>query len=156
VAVLIEDANQSDRAAIMQLVSECGLPIDGLADHLGNASVARLGDRVVGCAALEMYSDGALLRSVAVAAEHRGIGIGEQLARSALRAAHRAGANDVYLLTTTAERYFARFGFNQIDRTQVPSSVKVSVEFQSACPASAIVMHKALAGEAQGTAQTET
>jgi amino-acid N-acetyltransferase len=50
----------------------------------------------------------------------------------------------VFLLTTTAERFFPKFGFEQIDREQVPASVQQSVEFQSACPASAIVMRKLL------------
>jgi amino-acid N-acetyltransferase len=47
-------------------------------------------------------------------------------------------------LTTTAERFFPKFGFEPIDREQVPPSVRESVEFQSACPASAIVMRKRL------------
>ena len=38
----------------------------------------------------------------------------------------------------------ARFGFEQIDRAQVPPSLRESEEFQSACPASAIVMRKQL------------
>jgi amino-acid N-acetyltransferase len=51
----------------------------------------------------------------------------------------------VFLLTTTAERFFPRFGFEEIARDEVPASVQASVEFQSACPASAIVMRKRLA-----------
>jgi amino-acid N-acetyltransferase len=51
----------------------------------------------------------------------------------------------VFLLTTTAERFFPKFGFEQIARDEVPASVKASVEFRSACCASAIVMRKQLA-----------
>ena len=54
----------------------------------------------------------------------------------------------VYLLTTTAERFFPRFGFEQITRADVPATVQESVEFKSACPASAIVMRKHLRGPA--------
>ena len=50
----------------------------------------------------------------------------------------------VFLLTTTAERFFPKFGFEQIARDDVPPSVQASVEFRSACPASAIVMRKRL------------
>jgi amino-acid N-acetyltransferase len=53
-------------------------------------------------------------------------------------------ANIVFLLTTAAERFFPKFGFEPVDREQVPPSVGASVEFQSACPASAIVMRKQL------------
>jgi amino-acid N-acetyltransferase len=51
----------------------------------------------------------------------------------------------VFLLTTTAEGFFPRFGFEAVRHADVPASVQASVEFQSACPASAIVMRKRLA-----------
>ena len=41
--------------------------------------------------------------------------------------------------------FFPKFGFEQIARADVPASVQASVEFQSACPASAVVMRKRLA-----------
>jgi amino-acid N-acetyltransferase len=50
----------------------------------------------------------------------------------------------MYLLTTTAERYFPKFGFERIERRDVPETVQASVEFTSACPASAVVMRKSL------------
>jgi amino-acid N-acetyltransferase len=50
----------------------------------------------------------------------------------------------VYLLTTTAESYFPKFGFVQTTREVVPTAVQQSVEFRSACPASAVVMRKTL------------
>lgn len=50
----------------------------------------------------------------------------------------------VYLLTTTADRYFPRFGFERIARADVPASVQTSIEFTSACPTSATVMRKQL------------
>jgi amino-acid N-acetyltransferase len=50
----------------------------------------------------------------------------------------------IYLLTTTAERYFPKFGFERIARTDVPATVQTSIEFTSACPASAAVMRKLL------------
>lgn len=142
VEVLIEPAGPSDHAAILRLVAECGLPLDGLAEHLDTAIVARVGTRVVGCAAREVYPDGVLLRSVAVAPGHRGSGIGHRLAESALGEADHVGASAVYLLTTTAEQFFARFGFRRVARADVPAGVSRSVEFQSACPASATVMRR--------------
>jgi amino-acid N-acetyltransferase len=55
------------------------------------------------------------------------------------------GAETVFLLTTTAEKFFPKFGFEAITRADVPASVQTSVEFRSACPASAVVMRKRLA-----------
>jgi N-acetylglutamate synthase-like GNAT family acetyltransferase len=66
------------------------------------------------------------------------------LTERALQEAEVAGARDVYLLTTTAEQYFPPVGFACIVRDAVPDAVTASVEFRSACPASAVVMHRAL------------
>jgi amino-acid N-acetyltransferase len=97
---------------------------------------------VVGAAGMERYGDAGLLRSVAVAPEWRRSGIGRALADHVLDEGRTAGVDDVYLLTTTAEHYFPRLGFACIDRAGVPAAVRGSVEFTSACPASAVVMHK--------------
>ena len=98
----------------------------------------------MGTAALEMYEDGALLRSVAVVPDIQRTGIGHQLTEAALALAHELGAPAVYLLTTTAEHFFPRFGFERIARTNVPAGVQRSFEFTTACCASAVVMRKNL------------
>jgi amino-acid N-acetyltransferase len=61
--------------------------------------------------------------------------------------ARERGVREMYLLTTTAERWFPRFGFTRIAREQVPDAVRGSVEFREACPAFAAVM-RALIGPA--------
>ena len=142
--VSIEPARADDGPAILQLLSATTLPVDGLLDHLDTAVVARAGGHVVGCAALEIYKDGALLRSVAVDAAARGQGIGARVTSAALDLARARGVRVVYLLTTTAEGFFPRFAFEPIDRQHVPAGVQTSVEFQSACPSTAIVMRKTL------------
>jgi amino-acid N-acetyltransferase len=88
--VNIASATGDDGPMILQLLSKSGLPVDGLLDHLNTALVARDGGRIVGCAALEVYADGALLRSVAVDAAAVGLGIGTQLTTSALNLATNA------------------------------------------------------------------
>ena len=140
--VSIERARAEDGPSILQLLSAAQLPVDGLLDHLDTAVVARADGRVVGCAALEIYADGALLRSVVVDDGVHGQGIGTRLTTAALDLASVLGMPAVYLLTTTAEAFFPRFGFVQIPRSDVPASVQVSVEFRSACPSTAIVMKK--------------
>ncbi len=87
---------------------------------------------------------GALLRSVAVDEGERGGGLGRLLTERAIGEADARELAAVYLLTTTAEEYFTRFGFAVVAREQVPDSLRASVEFQSACPASATVMRKIL------------
>ena len=147
--VQIERASDADGPSILQLLRDAGLPIDGLIEHLNAAFVARDGTAIVGCSALEMYADGALLRSVAVARAARGRGVGQRLTEAAVTSARSAGMPAVYLLTTSAESYFPKFGFVPISREQVPASVMQSIEFRSACPAGATVMRKMLNDSAE-------
>ena len=142
--VTIERATPEDGEAILELLRASALPDAGLLDHLATTLVARSPDRVVGIAALEVYDAGALLRSVAVDTTLRGHGVGRRLVAAALDLAGTLRVPAVYLLTTTAESYFPRFAFSPVSRGDVPRGLLQSAEFQSACPASAIVMMKAL------------
>jgi amino-acid N-acetyltransferase len=141
---MIESATPHDLPQIHALLEQLRLPLAGVDEHVSTMLVARDAERIIGTAALEMYADGALLRSVAVEPRQQGKRLGHQLTDAALQLAATRGAHAVFLLTTTAERFFPRFGFEPITRDQVPASVRASVEFQSACPASAIVMRKQL------------
>jgi amino-acid N-acetyltransferase len=140
---MIESATERDLPEIRALLERLHLPLAGVDEHL-RTLVAREGGQIVGTAALELYVDGALLRSVAVEPHLQGRQLGHRLTDAALRLAAAQGVDNVFLFTTTAETFFPKFGFERIDREQVPPSVRQSVEFQSACPASAIVMRKHL------------
>jgi amino-acid N-acetyltransferase len=143
-SIAIGPATPADLQAILDLLERCELPTVGLADHLADTLVARMADRVVGSVALEVYADGALLRSVAVDQSVRGTGIGVRLTEAALKRARNRGIAAVYLLTTTAQHFFPRFGFEEIARDDVPLTIHASAEFESACPATATVMRKRL------------
>ena len=82
----------------------------------------------------------ALLRSTAVDPEWRGTGLGRRLVEHVIAEAESRGTKALYLLTTTAERYFPSFGFVKTKREVVPDEVQQSVEFREACPATATVM----------------
>ena len=140
----IESARPADLDEVSRLLEENRLPLAGFRAHLANTLVAREDGRIVGSAALEVYADGVLLRSVAVRPERRGQQLGHELTHAAIQRARALGANAVYLLTTTAERFFPRFGFEVIARADVPAGVQTSVEFTSACPSTATVMRKTL------------
>jgi amino-acid N-acetyltransferase len=138
--VSIGPASREELPRIVELLDDGGLPPDGLEDHLPTILVARLHGRVVGSAALELYGTAALLRSVVVRRDLRGTGLGSRLTEAALRLSREFGVAEAYLLTETADLFFPRFGFRNIPRSRVPSSVRSSVEFTSACPASARAM----------------
>ena len=142
--VQIRRANSEDLDAVLSLLRARGLLLYGLRDHLLTTLVVSQDNLVVGSAALEMYANGALLRSVAVVESMQGHGLGRRLTEAALQLAVELGAPAVFLLTNTAGDYFAKLGFARIERATVPDDVKGSVEFTAACCEGAGVMRKLL------------
>jgi N-acetylglutamate synthase-like GNAT family acetyltransferase len=144
----LRPATPADLPAVERLLTAAHLPLDGVAGALGAFTVAETGDgesrALVGVAGLEVCCDNALLRSVAVAPEWQGRGLGRLLVERVVAEAEAQGLNALYLLTTTAERYFPSFGFERVERGAVPADVRGTAEFRDACPASAVVMERRL------------
>lgn len=138
--VTLRPATSGDLAAVERLLVASGLPTDGVAEALCNFIVAESGERIVGVVGLEMCCEHGLLRSTAVASDWQGRGLGRQLVERIIAEAESRGVDALYLLTTTAERYFPSFGFVRTTRESVPEPVRETTEFTSACPASATVM----------------
>ncbi len=137
-----------DFAGVVRLLEEAGLPTAGVEPSLPNYLVAEEDGNVVGAIGLEVYGDSALLRSAVVEGRRRGSGVGGTLVASLLELADARGVREIYLLTTTAEHFFPRFGFARVDRDDVAPAVQASEEFRGACPDSAIAMRRATgAGE---------
>ncbi|MBK8248572.1 MAG: GNAT family N-acetyltransferase [Gemmatimonadetes bacterium] len=142
-ALTIRPAIAEDRAHVVRLLRGAGLPEDGLDEQFGPAyAVAVANGAIVGAEGMERYDTAGLLRSAVVAPDWRGKGIGEALTRDRLAWAASNGIREVWLLTTTAEAWFPRFGFQRADRAEAPASVQASREFAEACPASAIAMRR--------------
>ena len=145
-------ATADDTAAIHQLLTDAGLPVAGVADLLATnadgfiVAVAPDNDReLVAVAGLEICCSNALLRSVAVRADWQRHGLGHELVQRVVSEAETRGIDALYLLTMTAEHYFPRFGFERVNREDVPPEIAETLEFKSACPASAIAMSRTLA-----------
>jgi amino-acid N-acetyltransferase len=138
--VAIGPARPEDLPALVALLRAAELPPDDLESHLSTVLVARQGAQIVGSAALELYGESALLRSVAVDGTMRGRGLGVDLTRAALELARANRVTRVYLLTETAEGFFPRFGFREVARSEIPSAVTGSVEFTTVCPETAPAM----------------
>jgi amino-acid N-acetyltransferase len=137
----LEFANPGDEVQIKRLLTECELPGEDITPaHLQHFLVMRDGPHLAGVIGLEVFGPVTLLRSLAVPARWRGRGIASQLAQKAEEHAWSRGVEAVYLLTTTAEGFFARRGYDKVDRDAVPGAIKETVEFQSLCPASAVCM----------------
>ncbi len=138
----IRAATPGDLGAIEALLIASGLPTDGVAGALGNFLVAEQGGSIVAVVGVETCGEYGLLRSTAVAPEWRGRGLGRKLVERAIAESESKGQRALYLLTTTAERYFPTFGFTLTTRDRVPGVVRDTAEFKGACPGSAKVMRR--------------
>ena len=144
-------ATAADLPAIERLLVASGLPTAGVAEMIekdpSQFVVASLPDdsqQLVAVGGLEVCSDHALLRSVAVRDDWRKHGLGHELVKRIVSDAESRGIRALYLLTLTAEHYFPRFGFERVNRADVPQDIAATEEFRSACPASAVAMTRSL------------
>ena len=143
-SIRVRAATPNDVYTIVSLVRARELPSDGLADlvraHPQHVLLAELSGIVVGVGALDVQGSSALLRSVAVASDLSTLGVGSRLVTDLLTLARANSLTAVYLLTTTAEAWFPRFGFQVVERAHVPTEIANTIEFTKACPSSATVM----------------
>jgi amino-acid N-acetyltransferase len=138
--IVISGATPADLPVIRQFLIDNKLPVSGIDDHWKTFIVARDGEAIVGCGGSEAYKFAALIRSVAVADSHRSRGIGRSIVRQLLDRLASRGIREFYLLTTTAQPYFAKRGFKPIDRDEIHPQLLASTELQGACPESAVCM----------------
>jgi amino-acid N-acetyltransferase len=138
----IRQATSNDLGAVESLLSASNLPLDGVKENFSTFVVAEDQGAIAGAIGLEKFGPVALLRSAVVSPEYRGSGVGSRLVEKVLERAEEEGIEELFLLTTTAENYFPRFGFTRTARSAVPAEMKASAEFQGACPDLAAVMKR--------------
>lgn len=120
-------------------LSLSGLPTEDIAEP-GRAFFGAVGpgDTTVGYSGIEQCGRDTLLRSVVVLPDHRGKSLGKMIVVETLRAVPVAG--NVYLATTTAAPFFAKLGFQVVDRAEVPPAILSTRQLSGICPASATIM----------------
>lgn len=132
-------------AAVKEILASVQLPTADIAPaHMENFLGAWLGKNLVGVVGVEPYGRESLLRSLAVLPANRGSGVGAKLLLHAEQRAYRHGTRALFLLTTTAAPYFGRHGYALVARELAPEAIRLTKEFTSLCPSSAVVMAKIL------------
>jgi len=92
-------------------------------ENLQTFIVAELDGEVVGCCCLNViWADLAEIKSLAVAAEHKGKGIGTSLVNTALKQAGELGLPKVFALTLEPD-FFKKMEFGNIPKKQLPMKV---------------------------------
>lgn len=125
-----------------RLLEAAELPTDILTSGRGMLWLAREG-AATAVGGFEFYGEDALLRSVAVDADHRRMGVGSQVTDALLAIAAQRGVRRVWLLTETAERFFAGKGFTRMERSAIQNAALLhSPEFTHVCATTAVCMMK--------------
>lgn len=137
----------SDEQSVRTLLDESALlhsdlTLLKLAHFLMARSTSERG--LIGVVGIECFGEVGLLRSLAVANSHRGKQLGKMLVANAERYAQQQGIKRLYLLTTTANDYFAKLGYVTVERNAVPVAIKETAQFRELCPDAATCMMKGL------------
>ena len=135
-------AGPGDISAIISLLKRSDLPYENVDMAGRDFLVAVEKGKVVGVVGLEALGDLGLLRSLAVEASRRNEGLGKALLEKMIAHARQRGVKDLYLLTTTADKFFAKQSFEKTDRAAAPVELRGTYEFMSICPVSAVCMKK--------------
>lgn len=143
--VEIIPARVEHRPALCVLLQQAGLPAEDLPETLTHFLLAiDSAAQVIGSAGWELYGAAGLLRSFAVAPEHRSTGLGQRLYEAAIAHAASQGVQEAWLITTSAADYFAKRGFERVARDEAPDQIQNTAQFSGLCPASATLMKRSL------------
>jgi amino-acid N-acetyltransferase len=130
---------------VKSLLASANLPTADLTEnHCRHFFYTGPKDAPTGLVGLELLGDVALLRSLVVTPGDRNAGAGSALVQHAETYARGRGVRSVYLLTTTAESFFAKRGYARAAREAAPAAIKATPEFAGLCPASSAFMSKLL------------
>ncbi len=119
---------------------EAGLPADDIAATGVQPFRFERNLKPVGYGALEVYGRDVLLRSIVVATDARGEGVGRAITEWLLAYSGALGAGRAFLFTTNARAYFEGIGLEVVDRSTAPQSILTTRQAIGLCPASAVLL----------------
>ena len=140
----LRDSRSDDDPQLRAFLEASGLPVADVETGRQEYLLAREGERIVGSVGLEVVGEDALVRSLAVAPDRRGLGLGKRLLEAAIQRARIRNIKTLYALTITAEAFAAAQGFVRISRAEVPEAIASLPQFRALCPATAACMRLTL------------
>lgn len=100
--------------------------------------------QLLGTVGLDIFGHEGLLRSLCVDNGVRKAGYGQLLVNYVEAEAQQKGVQVLYLLTTTADAFFANRGYQAVERDRVPQSIQQTPQFSTICSKTAAIMKKEL------------
>ncbi|MCX6155349.1 MAG: GNAT family N-acetyltransferase [Candidatus Kapabacteria bacterium] len=138
-------AHQSEAGMIKNFLSVNNMHINDIDENIGNFILAEIDNKLIGTIGLEVYGDYGLVRSLAVDEQFRNNGIARELYFKILALSLQHGIKQLYLFTLSAEIFFAKLGFEKVDRNSVPF---VMDKYLDLCHETATCMSKFIFNEA--------
>ncbi len=138
--IKFSQATVNDLPLLSELLQANSLPDDDLIVIFGCLTLARLNSELIGFGGLEQTGRFGLLRSLVTSEEFRGCGYGRAIVAHLIEQGREKHIESIYLLTFSAESFFARLGFAVVDRSVAPESIHNTSEFKFLCPDSAVCM----------------
>ncbi|MHC5063304.1 MAG: N-acetyltransferase [Planctomycetota bacterium] len=129
-SVELRKATVLDASDILDLVNRLALeqimlprsPASVL-ENIRDFLVVEIDGKFAGCGALHVcWSDMAEIRSIAVAPEHQGLGLGRKMAEEMIREAEQLGLPRVFAFTYVPD-FFHRMGFEVVEHASLPHKV---------------------------------
>lgn len=143
--IAITPFDPKDEIALGILLQSAELSTEDITpEMLEHFLVAHAGKTLAGAVGLEVLGEVGLLRSVAVDEPHRGTGLGTRLVEAMEEHARGEGLQQLYLLTTTAESFFAGLGYRTIPRGEAPEALTKTAQYAELCPSSSTLMVKSI------------
>ena len=139
--IKIAPLRRADLAQLEVLLQASHLPTEDCAEQAQHYCASYAGDELIAAGAIEPVAQYGLLRSVVVRNDYRGRGLARRIIAPLLDQARNEGRLVIYLLTETAEAFFADLGFLLMVRADVPKVISLTRQFASLCPDSARCMY---------------
>ena len=140
----IDKLEKKDITYARDLLKKFGLPNSDIENEFLNLFSINQADQVIGIVGFEQYGKHGLLRSFVIEKDRQSKGLGAQALDVIEALANQQGIEQFYLLTTTADKFFARNDYTVFDRQAIPEAIGKTTEFNSLCPDSAVCMRKIL------------
>jgi amino-acid N-acetyltransferase len=125
----------------LKLLENNQLPTSDIGDNVELYTVYDH-QNLIGTIGLEAFKSEGLLRSVCLDFEVQNKGYGSQMLAIFEEKIREKGIQNLYLLTTTAQKFFQKNNYQTISREDVSEAIRQTAEFKGVCPSSAIVMKK--------------
>ena len=134
----LEPITSDQQPTFEHLLSTVGLGNEGLST--AQAYGWWQDGNLVAGGALEIYGEFGLLRSVAVRPDQQNQGLGMALLEALEQQAQRQGMQTLYLLTTSAAKFFAAHGYQPIERSAADSRLHNSAQWGAICSSASLMV----------------